>query len=121
EAAAHADAENKAGESRERLARFYLANGMRLMDEGELPAALPWLAEALKHEADPHREEMHRVRLAAVLRQCPRLVQFWVHDRPVYHAEFSPDGRRIVIATGMPMWISPHSGQARVWDVVTGQ
>jgi len=46
----------------------------------------------------PQQEERHRLRLATVLRFSPRVVQVWAHDRPVKHAEFSVDGRRVVTA-----------------------
>jgi WD40 repeat protein len=98
----------------ERLVRLTLGNGLRLIEEGDLLGSLPWLVEALRlQENDPERAEMHRVRLAAVLQQCPRLAQLWVHDGPVRHAEFSPDGRRVVTASA--------DGTARVWNVADGK
>ena len=44
-----------------------------------------------QHERDPLREENHRVRLAAVLQQCPKLSQVWFHEGSVTHAEFGKD------------------------------
>src|SRR5437660_428853 len=83
--------------------------GGRQLDRGRLVEALVWFAEALRlDEGHPNREAMHRMRLAAVLRRCPRLVQVWFHDAPVTHAELSPDGRRVVTAS--------QDGTARVWD-----
>src|SRR5205807_1877691 len=57
-------------------------------------------------------EDMHRLRIATVLRQCPRLVQVWVADQSIKDAHFSPDGRRVVLATG---------AQALVRDVPSGE
>jgi WD40 repeat protein len=56
---------------------------------------------------------MHRLRLAAVLQKCPKLVQVLPHDGPVNVAEFSRDGRRVVTASA--------DGTARIWDVETGR
>jgi WD40 repeat protein/serine/threonine protein kinase len=98
----------------ERLVRFNVASGMQLVDEGDLLGALPWFAEALRlDQGDARREERHRLRLAAVLRHVPRLVQVWSHGHPVQYAEFSRDGRRVVTT-------DVHQA-ARVWDVASGQ
>src|SRR5207248_2055153 len=102
-------ADRLAAQSRQRLVRQYVTNGMRLADDGDLFGSLPWLVEALRQEqGHPAREGMHRLRLAAVLARCPRVVQVWPGP-----AWFSPDGRRV--ATPGP------AGTARVWDSVTGE
>jgi WD40 repeat protein/serine/threonine protein kinase len=107
-------AEDNAQESRQRLIRLHVANGERLVEEGDLLGALPWLTEALRLDwGDERREERHRNRLAGVLAQAPRLVQMWQHDNEVVHAAFSPDGRRVVTAS--------KDYTARVWDAVTGE
>jgi WD40 repeat protein len=107
-------AEDKALESRQRLVRLHVANGERLLDEGDLLGALPWLTEALQLDtAEGPRAESHRTRLAAVLAQAPRLGQVWYHEQEVEYAAFSPDGRRVVTAS------MDHT--ARVWDAVTGE
>src|SRR5262249_46134140 len=63
-------------------------------------ALLPF-ADALKlDQKDQKRAEVHRVRLSMILRQCPRLAQFWPHDGDVSVAEFSGDGQRTLIASG---------------------
>jgi serine/threonine protein kinase len=121
--AARNEAEKKSAESQERLVRLHATNGLKQVEEGDLLGALPWLAEALKEDrGKPKREEMHRVRLAAMLDQCPRLKQMWVHDRfmTAHQAEFSPDGRYILIATGKQN-VEPPRGEARIWDADTGK
>jgi WD40 repeat protein/serine/threonine protein kinase len=109
-------------ESRQRLARLCVANGDRLFDAGDGLGALVWFAEALERDSsDPVRENTHRVRLAAALRQTPRLLQFWSHDLPVYHVEFSPNGRYLAVTSGNLHFVSPPRGEARVYDTVTGK
>src|SRR5262249_59071084 len=89
------------------------AAGMRLVDDGDLFAALPWLVDALRLErGGRERSKIHRLRIAAVLRQCPKLTQVWFHDGPVNSAVFSPDGRFVLTVSG---------NTARVWNVATGQ
>jgi WD40 repeat protein/Flp pilus assembly protein TadD len=101
-------------ESQRRLVRLTVANGARRLDEGNPIGALPWFAEALKLERDdPAREAMHRLRLAAVLGQCPRLAQVWFHSARVQVVAFSPDGKRILTASA--------DGTAHVHDTITGQ
>jgi WD40 repeat protein len=108
------------------LVRLQVEKGIRLMQDGDGPGSLVWFAEALRLDAgEPAREEMHRLRLASVLRQCPRPIQIWFHEENVNHAEFSPDGRRVVIASGNVSRRDPEKssteGAARVWDVATGE
>src|SRR5439155_1454286 len=147
-------AEDEAEQNRQRLVRMLVTNGTRLMDEGDLLAALPWFVEALKR--DPQREEMHRIRLGTVLRQAPKPVQMWFpeggalaelshdgryvvalggesarvwnastgepvtpplqHNRTVWTASFSPDGRYVLTGCG-----DEKDGTARVWDAATGK
>src|SRR5262249_13699423 len=104
------------------LARLCVANGERLLDTGDGLGALVWFAEALRRDGgDPGREDTHRVRLAAALRQSLRLVLYWSHDQAVYHVEFSPDGRYVVATSGNLHFVSPARGEARVYDTVTGK
>jgi WD40 repeat protein/serine/threonine protein kinase/tetratricopeptide (TPR) repeat protein len=97
-----AERDNVRGEKQramQRLVRLTVANGGQHLNEGDLLLALPWFAEALRQEQDdPGRAAMHRVRLAAVLRQCPRLVHAWFHDAPVNAAAFTPDARQVLTA-----------------------
>ncbi len=86
--------------SDDRLSRSYVATGMRLVDDGDLLGALPWLAAALRLErGDRVRAAVHQLRLSSVLRQSPRLVQLCFHDGPVTDVAFSPDERRILTAS----------------------
>jgi WD40 repeat protein/serine/threonine protein kinase len=108
------EAQLNADESRHRLVRQYVANGVRLMDKKDLLGSLPWFVEALELEKDdPTREEIHRYRIAAVIAQCPKPVNVWFHTAPVLDADFSPDGRRVITAS------ADHT--AEVWDTDTGK
>ena len=70
ESAQRAKAEKLADDTRRLLSRQYVSNGTRLVDDGDLMGSLVWFAEALElDQGDPAREEMHRIRLAAVLRR----------------------------------------------------
>src|SRR5262249_23946886 len=96
------------------LERQYVANALRQLDTGDPYGALPWVIEGLRLvEGDVRREEMHRFRLAAALRQGPRSVHVWVHDGPGAPAEVRPDGSGLVRASA--------DRTARVWDAATGQ
>jgi WD40 repeat protein/Flp pilus assembly protein TadD len=96
----------------DRLVQLYVSNGVRLMDEGDLLSALPWFVKALEQEkGGADREEMHRIRLGAIFRQCPKLTQLWVLESPVSYAAFSHDGNRVLTVS---------ENQVRVWSVLTG-
>jgi len=94
------------------LVSGYVANGTRALDGGDLFGSLLWYGEALRLDrGDPAGEDPHRVRLAAVLRCCPRLVQVWF-DNGAAPPAFSPDGRCVVLI---------QKAVARTWDVASGQ
>ena len=59
-------------------------------------------------------------------RTTGRLLTALEHPAPLVTAAFSPDGRRIVTATGDPdeklgFGSASAHGEARVWDAETGQ
>jgi WD40 repeat protein/tetratricopeptide (TPR) repeat protein/tRNA A-37 threonylcarbamoyl transferase component Bud32 len=94
-------AERNATESRERLVQLNLMTGLRLMDEGDLFGSLVWFAQTLKlDQGNPEREAMHRLRLGAVLQQCPRLVRAWFPEhKGIYYGSFSEDGKHVLLVT----------------------
>ena len=105
-------AEASASESRERLVRLNVANGVRLLDDGDHLASLVWFAEALK--LDPGEDQAgHRLRIASVMRQCPRLLQMWFPGGPVHGARFSPNGQFVLATSG--------SNIVTVWSTRTGE
>src|SRR5262249_5637115 len=109
-------------EAQERLIRLNVETGMDLVDSGQLPLSLPLLVEALRITSEVGREKpgraqaerMQRVRLALVLRECPRLLRVWFHEGRAYNAAFSPDGSRVVSAGagGFPPGLDPASAGA---------
>lgn len=100
-----------AADARQRHLGAQLTKGTQAMGEGDLLGSLPFLVDALRLD-EARNERTHRVRLGAVLEQCPKLVQMWFLDKQADWAEFTPDGRRVIIAT----W----ADYARVWDVQSG-
>jgi WD40 repeat protein/tetratricopeptide (TPR) repeat protein len=85
---------------RERLLQLQISTGLRLMESDDLAGSLQWFAEALKNlHGDTNRESIHRMRIASVLDQQPKLAALLTRTSAVVSAEFSPDGRRIVIGT----------------------
>ncbi len=113
-AAAYYQANRTGREVRNQMAQLNEANGIRLMDEGDLFGSLLWFARTVQlSRGDPAGETNDRFRFEAIRRQCPTLKQIFFHQGPVTGAEFSPDGRRLVTVS------ADHT--ARVWDVETGE
>lgn len=104
----------RAEESRGNLVRLNVARGVELMERGDLAGSLPWFVAALKLDTGrPDREEIHRTRLEAVLNQLPRLTQVVVHATNMAGAQFSPNGRQILLR-------GDQAGYAQVFDAQTG-
>src|SRR5262249_56665369 len=82
-------------------------------EDEDLIGSLIWFTRALKLEDDQARQEAHRTRITAVLRDCPRLGQLWFHDDNATDVTFSPDGRWVLTAS------DDHT--ARVLDAATGK
>jgi WD40 repeat protein/serine/threonine protein kinase len=107
-------AQLRADEALQRQVRLTVAQGVRLMDEEDLLAAIPWFVEALRlDQSDSARARIHRMRLAVLCRRLPRLVQICFLDRAINHAECSHDGTRLVTTS--------HEDSARVWDLNTAR
>ena len=102
-----------AEENRNRIVRLDIANGVRLLDEGNTPGALLWFADALPLLTNtPAAETIHRIRIQQTLDQIPRLLQVMAHESAVMTGDFSPDGRQVATGT--------MEGKLRIWEVSSG-
>ena len=100
-------------ENRNRLVRLDVANGIRLLDEGDPAGALLWFADALPLVTNNAAEaSIHRIRIQQTLDQTPRLLRVLPHESSLDHSAFSPDGR--FVATGT------RDGNLRVWNAADG-
>lgn len=99
---------------RQRQIGGLVADGTQALGRGELLASLPRFVEARRLDQDNlKRNNTDRLRIGCILARCPKLVQFWSLKGEVSDAEFSRDGRQVVVA----QW----NGSAQVFDVTTGQ
>lgn len=96
----------------ERLVRMHVANGSRLVDEGDLSGALVWFGEAARlAEASPPDDLILRRRFAATARQMPALARAWFPERST-DTDIAVNGKYVVALRA--------DGAARVWDSETG-
>lgn len=108
------DALARRADTARQLVKMHVADGTRLMESGDLSAALLWFAEALRlAEKEKLPAQTLRLRLAAVLAQCPRPVQMWLHDKTLNVVQLSSDGKRVLTVSG--------KSAAEVWDAATGK
>ncbi|MGH7172504.1 MAG: beta-propeller domain-containing protein, partial [Gemmataceae bacterium] len=102
------DALSRRAEASRKLVKMHVAAGTRLMESGDLSASLPWFVEALRlAEKEKLPVQTHRLRLAAVLSQCPRPVRMWIHDKKINVVQLSPDGKRV---------LTTRANAVEVWD-----
>ena len=93
---------------RRQIVRLDITIGVVLRDGGDAFTALLYFTDALRlDDALPDR-----TRIAATLRQCPRLVQLRTFDKPVVWASFGQDGRSLAL--------TDRDGRAWLWDLNTG-
>ena len=84
--------------SRLRLARLHIADGWRLVGQGDSFGSLLHFGEGLRLEAaNPRRERLHRLRLGSILAVSPRVRQVWRHSSGLTFADYSPDGKWVVV------------------------
>jgi WD40 repeat protein/tetratricopeptide (TPR) repeat protein len=96
------------------LIKMNVAAGTRLMDSNDLSASLVWFTDALRlAEKERLPTQIHRLRLAYVLRRCPRPVQMWLQDKTLNVVQLSSDGKRVLTAGG--------NGAVEVWDAGSGK
>jgi WD40 repeat protein len=96
-------------ENRQRIVRLDVANGVRVLDEGDPAGALLWFADALSLVTNnPAEESVHRIRFQQTLDHSPRLVSVFPHPANVQCAVFSPDEKQIATAC--------EDGFVRIWN-----
>jgi WD40 repeat protein len=107
-------ARQNAEQRRQLLVRSYVANGLKLQEQGEAGSALLWFVEALNLDrGEGGREQDHRARIASLLQGAPKLAYCWSGNLPYSFGVFSPEGRRLLTTCA--------DGKARIWDVETGR
>jgi WD40 repeat protein/tRNA A-37 threonylcarbamoyl transferase component Bud32 len=106
-----AKAERTAHEERLQDARLHVALGMRALEQGDAPAGLLLLTEALRI-AEDDQERDNRIRVATALRQCPRLERLLPAGRSVLGVRLSPEGCWVITADA--------DTTVRVWDMDKG-
>lgn len=100
-------------EAHQRQVTANVRYGNHAMDSGDLLGALPFYAEALQLDrGNADHERTDRLRFGSTLSQCPKLTQMWFAGKQVEDAEFSPDGRNVVLAE--------YYGNPEVHDIQTG-
>jgi serine/threonine protein kinase/WD40 repeat protein len=110
-----ADADRESEARRQLLVRALVTLGMQSLDEEDYFTRLLLITEALRLDADgPERERNHRVQVATVLRQCPRLTGLLVGEGPVLCTGPDPGGSWVVAVRGGDRVV-------RVRDVLTGR
>jgi WD40 repeat protein len=103
-----------AAEMNQRRVGAYAAYGSRALEENDVLGALPWFAEAMYLEQRSSRNaETHRLRMGALLREAPFLVQMWFHERKVHFAAFAAQENQLLAPVGKHGW--------GVVDLATGQ
>ena len=112
-AAFYLRAEHMRRERQREVIRLNVAAGMRLADERDEMAALPWLVDALRLEDDERRRPMHRRRIGTTLAHLPLLYRLWPHSAPVEAASWRPDGLAVATAS--------RDGRVTLWNVATGE
>ncbi|MFO0844204.1 MAG: serine/threonine-protein kinase [Gemmataceae bacterium] len=105
-------AEASAAENQAMLGKQLVAQGERLMDQGDLAGALVYFTEALRRDPEPTREREHRVRVGNTLRQAPRPAHVLDHGSSVREIALSPEGKRLATVGD--------DGKVRVWNLADG-
>lgn len=97
----------------ESAVRLQVANGVRLMENGDLAGSLEQFVMALRQESGgPIREEIHRRRIAGVLRAMPRQTQEWRMGDQALLLAIDPSGEWIAGGTD--------DGAVQVWRIDDG-
>ncbi len=89
-------------------------SGNRAVESGDLLAALPFFADALRLDpGDAPQEIAQRLRFGSTLANTPKLTHFWSEKKSVRTGVFSPDGKRVLFAQLF--------GVAKIYDLESGE
>jgi WD40 repeat protein len=94
----------------DRFTRLSVANGTRILEQGDVPGALLWFANPLS--IHPKDEVVLRQRLAATAATYPQLLQLLPHDSLIRTMQLNADGDRLLTLT--------EDSSVRVWDPRSG-
>jgi WD40 repeat protein len=74
--------------------------GNNLVDQGDFLGAFPLFWQALKLQQDPLGQKNNRLRIGALLDQCPKITgMLMLNGQQLEAADFSPDGRYVITAS----------------------
>jgi WD40 repeat protein len=109
-----ARAEGKSEQERQEIVRLNVAIGITEMENGDTFSAVLYFSEALHQDENfPERQRSHRTRIAAALRQSPRLSRLFVPGKHLLCARLADTAGRVA-AVGA-------DNSVEVWDVQTGR
>jgi serine/threonine protein kinase/WD40 repeat protein len=107
-------AEGKAEDERQQIVRLNVTIGITEMENGDNFSAVLRFAEALRQDAgSPERERVHRTRIAAALRQSPKLKQLVLPTGRLLCTRLAESGGRIATVTDDHV--------VEMWDTDTGR
>jgi WD40 repeat protein/serine/threonine protein kinase len=104
-------AERARADTRRQLVASLVVDGVARVDAWDWSGGLLSFAKALEIESDRNREREHRLRIAQVLQNMPRLVRFWPHGLRVTSVDVS----------GSTIASAGTDGVVRLWSIDTGQ
>jgi hypothetical protein len=107
--------EEAIAEARQRqIIRLEVRIGVTKQEAGDAFTALLYFTEALRlDDSLTEHDGRHRTRIAATLRQCPRLVRLLTFDKPIVRARLGPVG-------GWAATVGD-DGAIEIWDLATGR
>ncbi|HLN30959.1 MAG TPA: protein kinase [Gemmataceae bacterium] len=92
-------AQSEVREERQRIIELDITIGVREMDQGSTLTSLLSFTEAIRlDDSDPARQARNRTRIAAILRQSPRLLERWSGEERILTTRCGPAGWWVVTA-----------------------
>jgi len=102
-----------------------VVHGNNLVDAGDFFGALPYFWEALSLEENmAPGGKNNRLRIGALLEQCPRIAKLWILPHQYLNAaDLSPDGQYVITAgkDGTAMLCDITAGSKNLWSKETDE